>query len=72
MRHKRVMTFEEADKRCMVLSSAWGVVAGWRTEVRHAGAKRAAAALSRALKSVDGAIRHAQRMRNEAERRRMQ
>jgi hypothetical protein len=47
------------DDDLRVLSSAWGIINLQREEVKHVGAKRAAAAISRALKSLDGAIRHA-------------
>lgn len=45
-----------------ILSTAWGVINTQRWNVRAVGAKRAATAISRALKSLDGAIRHAQGM----------
>lgn len=44
------------------LTRAWGIVNVQRDEVRSAGAPKAAKAISRALKSLDGAIRHAKRV----------
>ena len=45
-----------------ILSTAWGVINRQRWNVRAVGAKRAALSINRALKSLDGAIRHAQGM----------
>lgn len=60
-------TYEDWDKRCNVLSRAYGQISIVRNDVRQVGAKPAADAISRSLKSLDGAIRHAQRMRTAAE-----
>jgi len=46
------------------LSTEWGIISMERQRVRSCGALKAAAAISRALKSLDGAIRHAQRALN--------
>ena len=57
-RKRRIVTQRDLD----VLSKNWGIINMARAEVRFVGAKRAATAISRALKSLDGAIRHAQGM----------
>ncbi len=59
----KTKTEAEWDDRCKELSRAWGNISHWRVVIRQTGATKAADALSRALKSLDGAIRHAQRMR---------
>ena len=51
-----------------ILSTAWGVINTQRGSVRAVGAKRAAAAIGRALKSLDVAIRHGQAMLHRQER----
>lgn len=66
---KRKLTYREADHRCNVLSTARGIIGMQRTEIACVGAARAALYITKALKSLDGAVRHAQRLRNDAERR---
>lgn len=61
LRKPRTITQAELD----TLSTAWGVINMQRQEVRAAGAHKASAAIARALKSLDGAIRHAQRLVNQ-------
>jgi hypothetical protein len=63
-RKGRIVTERDMD----VLLKNWGIMNMARSEVRHVGAKRAAAAISRALKSLDGAIRHGQAMLHRQER----
>jgi len=58
MRKPRTVTPEQLG----VLHTAATLINIERQHVRTAGALRAAAAIGRALKSLDGAIRHAQRM----------
>lgn len=43
------------------IATAWALIAEGRGKLRRAGARKAANATARALKSVDGALRHAQR-----------
>lgn len=62
-------TYKQADHRCNVLSRARGIIGMQRTEIACVGANRAALYVTKALKSLDGAIRHAQRLRDQAERR---
>ena len=63
-RKARTVTQRDID----VLSTAWGIINIQRQEVKDVGAKRAAAAIGRALKSLDGAIRHASGMLHRQER----
>jgi hypothetical protein len=44
-----------------MLCTSWGIINMERNLVRRHGARKAALAISRALKSLDGAIRHAKR-----------
>lgn len=44
------------------ISTAWAMIAEGRDRLRLAGARKAANAAARTLKSVEGAIRHAQRI----------
>lgn len=66
---KNPLSYKEADDKCFELSRAHGMISSCRDHVRAAGANKAADYISRALKSLDGSIRHAQRMRFEAARR---
>ena len=63
-RKGRIVTQDDLD----ILSASWGIISDQRANVKSAGAKRAAAAISRALKSLDGAIRHGQAMLHRQER----
>ena len=56
------MTDEEHNQRIFTIAIAVENLHGVRNDLRRANAKRAAAAVGRAIKSVDGALRHARNL----------
>lgn len=60
------LTHAQAANRAWELEAAWAVIKTNRDRVRRVGAHRAADALSRALKSLEGAVKHARRLRDQA------
>lgn len=48
------------------ISTAWALIAQGRDLLRRAGARKSANSAARTLKSVEGAIRHAQRIEGES------
>lgn len=75
---RRLRTYADGDMEA--IATAWALVADARLRLRKVGARKAANYLARALKSIDGALRHALRCEtawqlrlqasvNEAERR---